>query len=350
MRGHASPPLPRGDADASDHISSLRLSAARSDRNPPTLTDRARAALRIAPACARSLGRERAGRDVGPEWDHGLVAIAAFLDESHRDKHHPILSVGGFVCDLADVPALESEWMNAKGALGLPSNKPIRYAMSWPDKAARLRLIERIPRLGVRVSAVAALLEDFRPKHYSMRREKRKDMYVQRRAFQYVLQRLPEPQYLPPGASGPHLVFADRHDDFRCYDEEYATAWADGWHFASSGRRVPPLREVGFVAAASSMSAGPTMEIADLIGSVAVRWAESMVARKGGKSVPDARELDTAMYALLALFPARPSMPPSWRGYSLIAHRGRLTGNEVLYDRIDGWLYDLFASGGDLAA
>lgn len=56
------------------------------------------------------------------------------------------------------------------------------------------------------------------------------------------------------------------------------------------------------------------------------------------------------MHALLPLFPARPSVPPSWRGYSLIAHRGGLTGKEVLYRRLDEWLRSLAASEGHLAA
>ena len=98
------------------------------------------------------------------------------------------------------------------------------------------------------------------------------------------------------------------------------------------------------------MSAGPTMEIADLIGSVAIRWAESMVARMRRKAVPDADELDAAMYALLGIFPARTSVRPSWKGYSLIAHRGGLTGKEVLYDQIDEWLWTLLACGGARAA
>jgi len=278
------------------------------------------------------------------------MPIAVFLDESRRRKHHPILSVGGFVCDLAEIPRLESEWMNAKGALGLPPAEPVRYAMSWPDPADRLRLIERIPHLSIRLAAVAALLEDFRPKHFERKKATRKDMFVQRRAFEYVLQRLAEPQYLTPGAPGPHLVFADHHDDFRCYEEEYEKAWSEGWSFPSLGRRVRPLREVGFAAAPAAMSAGPAMEVADLIGSVAARWAEAMVARDRGGRAPDLAELEAAMRTLLPLFPARSSVPPSWRGYSLIAHREERTGKEVIYRRIDEWLLGLLASGGNLAA
>jgi hypothetical protein len=284
---------------------------------------------------------------------HRFVPIAAFLDESRQKKHHPILSVGGFVCDLADVPKLESKWMQAKGALGLTSGEPLRYAMTWSDKADRLRLIERIPKLGVEISAVAALLEDFRPKHYrgkTAAKERRKDMFIQRRAFAYVLQRLPERQYLTKGSPGPHVVFVDRHDDFHCYEEEYAKGWSEGWQFPTLGRRVPPLRDLGFVAFPASLSGGPVMEIADLIGSVAVRWVEAMVASERGTSVQDFAELETGMRALIPLFPARSSTPPSWRGYSLIAHRGDRTGREILYDRLDGWVIGLLASGGSVAA
>jgi hypothetical protein len=79
------------------------------------------------------------------------------------------------------------------------------------------------------------------------------------------------------------------------------------------------------------------MEIADLMGSVAVRWVEAMVAHDRGKIVPDLAELEAGMRALLPLFPMRSSVRPSWRGYSLIAHSGGRTGKEVIYDRIDEW-------------
>jgi hypothetical protein len=79
------------------------------------------------------------------------------------------------------------------------------------------------------------------------------------------------------------------------------------------------------------------MEIADLMGSVAVRWVEAMVAHDRGKIVPDLAELEAGMRALLPLFPMRSSVRPSWRGYSLIAHSGGRTGKEVIYDQIDEW-------------
>jgi hypothetical protein len=227
--------------------------------------------------------------------------------------------------------------------------KEVRYAMTWLDKADRLRLIERIPKLGVRLSAVAALLEDFRPEDLRQKKETRKDMFVQREAFAYVLQRLGQRQYLPAGDVGPHLVFVDRHSDFRCYEEEYAKAWAKGWNFPS-GHSLPPLREGGFLSAPAAMSAGPAMEVADLIGSVASRWAAAMAARDRGKTVPDLDELEAGMRALLPLFPQASSIRPSWRGHSLIAFRENRTGKEVIYDRIDGWARDLLAQPGGVAA
>jgi hypothetical protein len=272
--------------------------------------------------------------------DHQAVPVVAFLDESRRKTYHPILSVGGFVCDLADVPALEAAWGEAKADVGLAPDADIRYAMSWEDPACRLRLIERIPKLGVRLLAVAALLEDFRPQGMKEQKGTRKDIFIQKRAFEYVLQRLGEPQYLGGGGPGPHLVFADRHPDFKSYEEEYAKGWTEGWRFPS-GRRIAPLRDLGFAACCASMSGGPAMEVADLIGSVPVRWAEAMVAADRGKAVPDREELDDAMWALLGLFPASSSIPPTWAGYSLIAHRGNYTGKEVIYRRIDQWLLNL---------
>jgi hypothetical protein len=163
------------------------------------------------------------------------VAIAAFLDEARRDRHHPILSVGGIVLPTDDWLALEEAWGHAKVRTGLDPAKAVRYADTWDDHTLRLPLIKQIPNLGVRLKAVAALLEDFRPEEMRQRKETRRDMYIQRWAFAYVLQRLAERQYLPRNASGPHVVFAHRHDDFRCYDEEYAKAWTEGWTFPAGG-------------------------------------------------------------------------------------------------------------------
>jgi len=84
------------------------------------------------------------------------------------------------------------------------------------------------------------------------------------------------------------------------------------------------------------------MEVADLIGSVAARWADGGRRAREDRSRPRrARRRDVA---LLGLFPAGNSIPPSWRGYSLIAHRGNYTGKEVIYSRIDQWLLSLLYS------
>ena len=275
------------------------------------------------------------------------MPVAVFLDESHP-KHHPVLGVGGFVCDLADVLRLERGWREAKEAVRLSADEPVRYAMRWKDPALRLPLIERVPKLGVPILAVAALLEDFRPKTYEKQKAKRNEMYIYRRGFEYVLQRLPQRLYLEPGAPGPHLVFADRHDDFGCYEEEYAKGWAEGW--PSLAYPIRPLREAGFFAAPAQVSRGPAMEVADLIASVASRWAAAMVARDRGKLVQDLGELEAGMRALLPLFPTRPWGTPSWRGYSLIAHADRRTGGEVIYEGVDRWLLALRDSGGNVAA
>lgn len=134
------------------------------------------------------------------------------------------------------------------------------------------------------LKCIVALLEDFRPESFTATKTLRKDMYVQRRAFDYVLQRLASRLFLPEGMAGPHLVFLDRHDDFRCYDEEYVRGWHDGWSF---GARKVPLGSLGFIAAPAAMSAGPTIEIADLILSVAIRWVDAMVALDRDKPIQD---------------------------------------------------------------
>jgi hypothetical protein len=50
------------------------------------------------------------------------------------------------------------------------------------------------------------------------------------------------------------------------------------------------------------------------------------------------------MWALISIFPARSSIPPTWAGYSLIAHRGGLNSGEVIYRRIDQWLLNLLVT------
>jgi hypothetical protein len=277
-----------------------------------------------------------------------VVALAAFLDEARRDRHHPILSVGGIALATHDWLALEEAWAKAKVRVGLHPAQAVRYADTWEDHTLRLPLVQQIPNLGVPLKGVAALLEDFRPDEMRQRKETRRDMYIQRRAFAYVLQRLAERQYLPRDAAGPHVVYAHRHDDFRCYDEEYAKAWSEGWSFPT-GRRVRPLRELGFVASPAAMSGGPAMEIADLVGSVTSRWAEAMVAVTRGREIPDLEELEAAMAALAPLFPSHPNSDRR-RGYSIVAHNDRRHGREIIYDNVDSWLGELLRRDGTLAA
>ena len=102
------------------------------------------------------------------------MPVAVFLDESRRERHHPILSVGGFVCDLSGLTRLESRVDEREGGLGIrPTSRPLRGYLAGPGCPAPL--IEQIPALRVRLSAVAALLEDFRPQHLKGKEAKEGD-------------------------------------------------------------------------------------------------------------------------------------------------------------------------------
>jgi hypothetical protein len=115
------------------------------------------------------------------------------------------------------------------------------------------------------------------------------------------------------------------------------------------GRRVPPLRDLGFAASPAAMAAGPAMEVADLVGAVASRWAEAMVAVTRGREVPDLAELKAAMTALAPLFPSHPNSDRR-RGYSIVAHTDRRHGREVIYDNVERWLGEVVRRHGSLAA
>ena len=139
-----------------------------------------------------------------------------------------------------------------EGGLGAATeDQPLRYADAWSDKADRLRLIEQIPRLSVRVAGVAALLEDFRPQHLKGK-EARKE--TQGRTCSSSARRSstsssgsPSGSSSPRTIRGPHLVFVDRHSDFRCFKEAVSRRRGRGWSFPS-GHRLHPLREAGFAA------------------------------------------------------------------------------------------------------
>lgn len=258
------------------------------------------------------------------------------LDESRSDKH-PIISVGGFVAELADVPAIERRWRTAKEGLGLDPAAAVKYSQSWEERSHRSALIAAIGELPV--AGVVALLEDFRPRTYKMRKETRGDLFIHRSAFEYVLQRLVAPQFCKPG-EGPHVVVFDQRDDFQRLSALYAEVHPRGWQFF--GRQVPSLASYGYCASLTAAADGPIVEVADLLVSSLTRWAGARCAVERGRTVGELSELEADVSAVASLFPASPSSTPTRRqGYSVIVHTGGRTGNEMLARYVDRWLNDL---------
>lgn len=97
--------------------------------------------------------------------------------------------MGGVVIDLADLPAIEASWEEARWAAGIDTGKPIKYSMKWPGgPEQRSHLITAIGELPLQ--ALVSLLEDFRPLGMKARKATRKDAYIHRKAFEWALQRL----------------------------------------------------------------------------------------------------------------------------------------------------------------
>jgi hypothetical protein len=261
------------------------------------------------------------------------------LDES-KQRRHGILSVGGVVIDLAALPAVEAGWAAARQAAGIADEMPIKYSMTWPGgPAQRAKLIAAVG--GLPVKAVIALLEDFRPLNMKARKATRKDAYIQRHAFEWVLQRLAGELFIPADESGPHLVLIDGRDDFNQFQEVYSSGYSDGWP-EMPRHPMPALRERGFSASLGECSNGPVHEIADLLTSCVTRWAdERCIFHKQGKA-PDLEELDTCMGSLVGLFPiGKRGVPPRRCGHSFIVHAGNRTGKELLYDNLDRWAHEV---------
>jgi hypothetical protein len=260
----------------------------------------------------------------------------AVLDESKSDKH-PIISVGGFVCQLSDIPEIEERWRESKHLLGLGGRSSIKYSMSWAAPELRSDLINRLGDLPAK--AVVALLEDFRPRSFKLRRETRAERYIHLPAFEYVLQRLVEGQYCAPGG-GPHFVIFDHRDDFPKLSALYTRLHATEWKFA--GRVLPSLSSRGWAASLTASCEGPLNEIADLIVSAMTRWAGGRCAEIKGKAFPERAELDANMRSLVGLFPSAPrAIPKRRQGYSVITHTANRTGQELLYANVDRWLNEL---------
>lgn len=218
------------------------------------------------------------------------------LDESKQRRHH-ILSVGGVVAELSQLPDVEEIWRETRAEAGVEAGTAIKYSMSWsggPEQ--RARLIAAIGELPVK--AVIALLEDFRPLGMKTRKATRKDAYVHRRAFEWCLQRLAGDLYIGAAEEGPHLVMIDGRDDFKEFQEVYTRSYEDGWPDLPY-YPMPKLRNRGFSASLGECSNGPLHEIADLLTSCTTRWAdERCMAQKNGRA-PDREELDSCMANLI---------------------------------------------------
>ena len=261
------------------------------------------------------------------------------FDES-KQRRHRILSVGGVVAELSDLPDLEEIWREAREEAGVEAGTAIKYSMNWPGgPGQRAKLIATVGQLPLK--AVIALLEDFRPLGMKARKATRKDSYIQRRAFEWSLQRLAGNLYIDVAEEGPHLVMIDGRDDFREFQEVYALGYDEGWPDLPH-HPMPSLRERGFSASLGECSNGPIHEIADLLTSCVTRWAdERCILHKKGKA-PDLEELDDCMANLIGLFPvAEHGARPRRRGHSIVVHAGNRTGKELLHGNIDRWARDL---------
>jgi hypothetical protein len=165
------------------------------------------------------------------------------FDES-KQRRHRILSVGGVVAELSDLPDLEEIWREAREEAGVEAGTAIKYSMNWPGgPEQRAKLIATVGQLPLK--AVIALLEDFRPLGMKARKATRKDSYIQRRAFEWSLQRLAGDLYIDVAEEGPHLVMIDGRDDFREFQEVYALGYDEGWPDLPH-HPMPSLRERGF--------------------------------------------------------------------------------------------------------
>jgi len=200
-----------------------------------------------------------------------MASSLVVLDES-KQRRHGILSVGGVVINLIDLPEVEARWTAARRAAKIGDGTPIKYSMTWPGgPAQRAELIGAAG--GLPAKAVIALLEDFRPLGMKARKATRKDAYVQRHAFEWVLQRLAGDLFIDSEDAGPHFVMIDGRDDFDQFQDIYADGYARGWPHMPH-HPMPALRERGFSASLGEWSNGPAHEIADLIVSCVTRWAD----------------------------------------------------------------------------
>lgn len=257
------------------------------------------------------------------------------LDESGKQKGHAILSVGGFVADLADLSVIERRWGETKTNLGLDPDRPVKYSGDWPDRSKRTALIAAIGQFPI--GGVIALLEDDRAKLTRLNPTTRSDRYLQLPAFEWVLQRVAQGFYLRQ-ARGPHLVLFDQRSDLSKFEERYAQVFDKAWVFA--GNTVPSLATRGFSRTLAGAGRGPLVEIADMMTSGMSRWATVRCAAQKGGTVPELDELNQTCAALAPLFPASgASIPPRRQGFSIVAHAKNKPG--LLRPNVDRWIQEL---------
>jgi hypothetical protein len=259
------------------------------------------------------------------------MAEVAFLDESKTPGRHRIISVGGFVAEATDIPAIEQIWRDGKESAGLDPDKPIKHSGDWPDQEPRTRLIELIG--GMPIRAVIALLEDFRPDSYQQVKRLRSELFIHKPAFDYVLQRLASIYFK---SEGPHFVSFDLRDDFSELSKLFAQAHGRDWKLTYS--TIPSMRSIGVGGSLLASNAGPANEIADFVASSFTRWTGARCeAQRKTSPVIDLSEQDRCARALAPLFPVNPGSGTR-RGFSIVTHTQQRTGKELLRRHLDGWI------------
>ena len=184
--------------------------------------------------------------------------------------------------------------------------------------------------------AVIALLEDFRPESYQQDKAKRKDLYILRSAFEYVLQRIATNYLTDP--TGPHYVIYDYRSDWPDLSTIYSQLFQKGQRLPYS--TIPPLSENGFHSALLVSNSGALNEIADFVASAMTRWAGTRCKAHKGATPPDRAEFDRACSGLLPLFPVKPGSGER-RGYSVVTFTQNRTGKELLRDHLETWIAEV---------
>lgn len=249
------------------------------------------------------------------------------LDESKNLKYHPLLAIGGIVVDLDQIRSVETSWVRAKG-----TDNPIKFSETPADRCRTLfATIAAMP-----LQVLVCLLEDFRP--YSMRLRgvtSRRDIYVYRYAFEYVLQRLSRQSEV--NSPGICLVAFDRRDDFSELEEVYSMCYKGDWPIGRN-QSWPGLADKGFAMSLLTLAHGPLHEIADFVVGWLTLFAAVCCAKFRGKRVDqDHLSKSLACASVIRLLPRGPQRKTRV-GWSVIVHTKQLTGKELLKQHLEGWL------------